>query len=218
MSLVEIMVAMSILVVILVLLTGIIWQLEKVTLTSRSQADIYEQARTMFDLIGQDLQAMQVNNQSNNAVYWGTSSVTGLPSNMKLEFITASGIGATAADSDRTLEVGYSLGSDSQVVRWYTSQSKGSKWDFFNAAPSTWAASSSWGDSTVVATGVKSLTIIPYSDPTTIFTTTAAGDSSAPSLFRVEFELYDPNAALTDTQVQNSQRKFTKNIFISRGQ
>lgn len=226
MTLIEIVVAMAILTVILGILTSLVWKIQELTRRSRATTDIYDQSKVLFDIIGRDLQCMVTGGDSStgDTIMW-TNAVSQMPVNdpgvneMRLAFVTSSGIGLSATDTQTMVEVGYCLNyTDSTVTRYVTAPSDGTKWDFYNDSPVNWAASSSWGTAreAVIAEGVRNFTISAYSLDGTLLNNRT--DTVMPAYFTVDLELYDARVrGLSDSLVDQSARKFSKNIFVSRG-
>lgn len=217
-SLIEIVVAMAVLIIVMAVVVGVVFQVQQLTNDSRAQTEIYESARIFFDVVGQDLDAMVVSSEDNAPIVWTIDNASLVNSDMIMAFVSSSGIGTTNTDTDKTMEVAYSFEGNS-IYRWKTTMADGSKWNFFNQNDaSVWAgAASSWRDSDEVAANVRSVTFTPYDSSGTVYAADTT-DSDAPAYIRVEVELYDRRgAAIGATEIDKTVRKFSKNFWIARG-
>ena len=215
-TLIEVLVAMSILVVIMYAVIRIVSRVQVLTGESRAHTEIYESAKIFFDIIGQDLESIVVSNESGRPIYW-TNDTGNMPTDMQMAWITASGIGTNASDTDPTSEVGYMLiGND--VYRVNTTISDGSDWDFISDTE-TWSQTPAIGsaDSEVAANYVSTLSIRCFDSAGTELTNTT--DSVAPAYIQVDISLYDRRAAVIGaTETKKSIRKFSKNFWVARGE
>jgi len=229
MTLVEILVAMSILVVLMLVVmqtfsgTQVIWR------TTQNRTDMYEKARLAMDLLSRDLQGITVSNEVGSEFNYtlDPDELTGLynpPSplttvmmrNREIALVSSSGIGQTS-DSPNTIEVGYYYDPiEKKLMRRMSAMNTTgvNSWDCTNKGATIWASSWDIGTSDITD-DVVGFTIRAYSDSVTeVLAASMAANSDStvmPSHFYVQLKM---TPAATDTPVYT----FTKTIFVDRGQ
>jgi type II secretory pathway component PulJ len=209
-SLAELIVAMSLLILLMGLLFKFILQAQRLWQVDESNARIYQNSRTIFNIIGRDLQGMVTSDELGRKIY-----CTNNPPGLDAAWITASAIGAKDSDFAKLIEVGYSF-TGNKIERYMTSSgpvaAPEGKWNFMDAAPATWAAAASWESSTELAEGVESFEIKFYNDS---MTPMAAGDfDKKPAMVLIEIELFDPAAILIMAEKARTMRSISKMIFL----
>ncbi len=219
MTLIEILVAMTILMVIMYIVmqtfssTQIIWR------KTGQTSDLYEKARLITSLLTQDLQQIAVSDTPGAEITWSTWTA-GLPPDMQIAFVSSSGIGVEAGpDKSLLAEIGYKH-TDSRLFRCITTQSEtAAKWDFLDNPTSTWAAVTSWEDETLVTDHVMDFTVIAYNDASVDMKTTAATSFDAntlPQYIYIEFTLRAMNVHENQADDNSTDRKFSKLIYLAR--
>ncbi len=212
-TLIEMLVAMTALVLIMAFLIELIASINKLSYAQRSQTDLYEQQRLFFDVLSRDLQGMVASDAPEAEIRFN------FPASYAGAWVTSSGIGLQNSDQKTLMEVCYVHDTDSTVYRYYTSESAGAaKYDFLGNPVGTWATiPGSWEDSSVVITSVKTFTMAPYLDDGTAWT--SASDTAVPAYVEVEIEMYDPRiqGVGADEEVEKLLKKFNKTIYLKRG-
>jgi hypothetical protein len=213
-SLPELIVAMTLLLLLMGLLFRFIVQAQKLWQLDETNARIYQNSRTIFNIVGRDLQGMATSDIAGREIYYTTSSA----STNRGAWVTTSGVGVADSDFSKLVEVGYSVTGNS-LERYMTSSgsvaSPEVKWNFFNTLPATWGGSSSWGSSTELASGVESFTITFYDSS---MSKTTGDGKTKPAMALIEMELFDPDAIVGSTVIatekERTMRKMSKMIFL----
>jgi type II secretory pathway pseudopilin PulG len=213
-TLIEILVSMAILIVIMYAVIRVVSKVQTLTRDSRTQTEIYESAKIFFDIIGQDLESIVVSNDSGRPIVW-TNNTGAMPTDMKMAWVTASGIGASATDTDVIMEVGYHF-ADSTVARYYTPVSR-PEWNPANDLTAAWANNGSWYDNEIAAAHVRSFSIRAYDANNNELTNTP--DSVAPAFIRVDISLFDRLAVeIGISESIKSVRKLSRSYCLSSGE
>ena len=231
MTMIELIVAMTVLMVMMGFLMQMIWRAQLLSRSSRGQTEMFQQQRLLFHIIGQDLNGMVTNDSDGAAINYSfdTSELVGTALGFKGMFISSSGIGVSSNDSHTLLEVGYKLdSSDSKIYRWMSSSNdnsgnSNSQWNFFNQSIDIWGnpgdTIGGWEDSSVVSDAVLDFSITPYND-TGVALTSADDTYVTPTTIRVSVTMIDPrylDESYTDDQRKNFKRTFTKMFYLKRG-
>jgi hypothetical protein len=231
-SLAELIVAMSLLLMLMGLLFKFVIQAQKLWQVDEANARIYQNSRTVFNIIGRDLQTMVTSNITDREIKYtnDASSMSTVASVTNIAaWVTASGIGAEDEDSSKLIEVGYFWDASAYSLKrvMSTSTYEGasvSQWDFFNAEPSSWAATwepepvtrTSPARGTILANGVKSAEITFYDSA--MAELSAGSYNSKPSMALITLELFDPHAVvgsvLIEAERNRTLRKISKMIFL----
>ena len=217
-SLAELIVAMGLLSMLMFLLFRFVIQAQELWQLDESNSRIYENSRSIYNIVGRDLQYMMTSDITNRQISY-TSAAVG---DVDYAWVTASAIGVQDDDPSKLTEVGYSFDSANYQLTRYMSRSSQSQWNFFNQAPSTWAASSSWpsaadGGSTVLANGLQSFEITFYDSEMNEIPDGAY--NSKPAMALIELELFDPDAIVGSTVIEaereRTKRSMSKMIFLT---
>ncbi len=234
MTMVELIMAMSILLLLMTFLGTLIHRLQRISEVQRAQSELYEQQRLFFDIITRDLQGMMASTTDGARINYSfdPAEIGGFNPVFKALFVSSSAIGVTKTDSSTLMEVGYSF-SDSTVYRWYTTSGDGNnaKWNFYNYNDTTvdWGKPddpAGFDDSAVLASSVDSLEMQAYRiDPAGSYAEiqyngTYPDTYVIPDFIRVEITMFDPRMKGTewshDTEVKKSWKTFSKIIYLNR--
>jgi hypothetical protein len=201
---------------------------------SRTNVRMYEGARLFFDVIGRDLQSMVTSDDPGQQINYsiatfledGTIVNNGeLPPDWFLAFVTASGIGSKTTDPSKLMEIGYSF-ANNEITRTMTRSGISSglgngyfdDWDFLNASAGTWANIGPSAESSVVISGVRSVSVQAWSDSLTVVDDAADDTAKTPTRVTVTLSFFDPKMEpLPESKQNKSLRTITKMIFINRG-
>lgn len=221
MSLVEIIVAMSILIIIMWVITRSFYSTQQVYSQTQKTISSYEDARLALDIIARDLQGLVVSDIEGETIRYSVDPTelqvaeSSGDEVWRVALVSTSGIGVPATANDQTIEVGYFLkpdgdGDDTKLYRKMTTIDH-SSWNFHDTDISVWAASGSWessGDGVVVAENVVDFTVEALED----FGSPATANNRTPSFFLVKLLLgtVDNSVAASDSDV----RTFTKTVFL----
>ena len=232
-TVVELVVAVAVLIIMMGILVRFVTQAQFAWNQSRTNVRMYEGARLFFDVIGRDLQSMVTSNDSGQQINYTVDNGE-LPADWFLAFVTASGIGSRTTDPAKLMEIGYSFAGD-EITRTMTrsgvhtnahanvmvpSTGDGyfSDWDFLNASAGTWANAGTNAESSIVISGVRSVSVEAWSDSLTIVDDAADDTTKAPIRVSVTLSFFDPKMEpLPEVKQNKSLRTITKTIFINRG-
>ena len=210
-SIVEMMVALSVLAVIIYLSGQFVIRVQRLWETHRVNSNIYMNARVLLDVVTRDLQALAVEDKPGSSIAYGY--VGPGPDYMPFVGVTASGLGVQSDDIAVLSEFGYELDSNHQVVRHMTTSesSASSDWDFYNNPPSVYSLT--WGDSTVLAEGVSSFSLTLFDSNLAPYPYTTSDSTERPLCIQVHATLYN-SLAVTDAMEERTSREYTKTIFL----
>jgi hypothetical protein len=231
-TVVELVVTVAVLIIMMGILVRFVSQAQFAWNQSRTNVRMYEGARLFFDVIGRDLQSMVASNDPGQQINYTVDNGE-LPADWFLAFVTASGIGSKTTDPAKLMEVGYSF-ANNEITRTMTrsgvhttsaasmqpSFGNGyfSDWDFLNASAGTWANAGANAESSIVISGVRSVSVQAWSNSLTIVDDAADDTTKAPIRVTVTLSFFDPKMEPLPTAKQNkSLRTITKTIFINRG-
>lgn len=228
-TVVELVVAVAVLIIMMGILVRFVTQAQFAWNQSRTNVRMYEGARLFFDVIGRDLQSMVTSNDSGQQINYTVDNGE-LPANWFLAFVTASGIGSRTIDPAKLMEIGYSLDGD-EITRTMTRSGSMapadggglgsgyySDWDFLNASAGTWANAGTNAESSIVISGVRSVSVEAWSDSLTVVDDAADDTTKAPIRVSVTLSFFDPKMEpLPEAKQNKSLRTITKTIFINRG-
>jgi type II secretory pathway component PulJ len=230
-TVVELVVAVAVLLIMMGILVRFVTQAQFAWNQSRTNVRMYEGARLFFDVIGRDLQSMVTSNDPGQTINYSVDNGE-LPTDWFLAFVTASGIGSRTIDPAKTMEVGYSF-ANNEITRTMTrsgvinvgtgsfgNNGAGyfSDWDFLNASAGTWTNPGTNAESSVVISGVRSVSVQAWSDSLTVVDDAADDTTKAPIRVSVTLSFFDPKMEpLPESKQNKSLRTITKTIFINRG-
>ena len=225
-TVVELVVTVAVLIIMMGILVRFVSQAQFAWNQSRTNVRMYEGARLFFDVIGRDLQSMVTSDDLGQTINYSVDNGE-LPPDWFLAFVTASGIGSRTIDPAKIMEVGYSF-ANNEITRTMTrsgvitSGHNGagyfSDWDFLNASAGTWTNPGAGADSSVVISGVRSVSVQAWSDSLTVVDDATDDTTKAPIRVTVTLSFFDPKMEPLPTAKQNkSLRTITKTIFINRG-
>ena len=206
-SIVEMMVALSVLAVIIYLSGQFVIRVQRLWETHRVNSNIYMNARVLLDVVTRDLQALAVEDKPGSSISYGNSGI----GDLTFVGVTASGLGVQPDDIAVLSEFGYELDSDSQVIRYMSTSGAGPSvdWNFYNNAPSVYAAT--WADSTVLAEGVSEFSLTLFNSSLGLYTT--SDTIVRPLCIQVHATLYN-SLAVTYAMEERTSREYTKTIFL----
>ena len=223
-TVVELVVAVAVLIIMMGILVRFVTQAQFAWNQSRTNVRMYEGARLFFDVIGRDLQSMVASNDPGHIINYSVDNGE-LPADWFLAFVTASGIGSKTTDPAKLMEIGYSF-ANNEITRIMTrpgvhsgiGTGYNSDWDFLNASAGTWANAGTNAESSIVISGVRSVSVQAWSDSLTIVDDAADDTTKAPIRVSVTLSFFDPKMEpLPEAKQNKSLRTITKTIFINRG-
>ncbi len=228
-TVVELVVTVAVLIIMMGILVRFVSQAQFAWNQSRTNVRMYEGARLFFDVIGRDLQSMVTSDDPGQQINYTVDNGE-LPTDWFLAFVTASGIGSKTTDPAKLMEIGYSF-ANNEITRTMTRSGSmhlddggntgsgySDDWDFLNASAGTWANTGLSAESSVVISGVRSVSVQAWSDSLTVVNDAADDTTKAPIRVTVTLSFFDPKMEPLPTAKQNeSLRTITKTIFINRG-
>lgn len=214
-TLVELMVAMTVLVILSLVLFNILGRAREAWSAMETNTRIYENARIALDLIARDLQSAVASSETGREIpfYVGTDSPSGSGSDINrfmLSFVAASSRmgGATS----RLTKIAYTY-DDNQLKRRLL-QDHNNNWDFYGKTDNSWVASSGGAGFQRVIDGVEEVRFICLD---------SAGNqidfeetlTALPATVWVSITLFDPRLKDTPTVVRDrTRRTFTKMVYL----
>jgi hypothetical protein len=230
-TVVELVVTVAVLIIMMGILVRFVSQAQFAWNQSRTNVRMYEGARLFFDVIGRDLQSMVTSDDLGQTINYSVDNGE-LPADWFLAFVTASGIGSRTIDPAKIMEVGYSF-ANNEITRTMTRSgvinvgggptgNNGAgyfaDWDFLNASAGTWTNPGTNAESSVVISGVRSVSVQAWSDSLTVVDDAADDTTKAPIRVSVTLSFFDPKMEpLPESKQNKSLRTITKTIFINRG-
>ena len=223
-TVVELVVTVAVLIIMMGILVRFVSQAQFAWNQSRTNVRMYEGARLFFDVIGRDLQSMVTSDDPGQQINYSVANGE-LPPDWFLAFVTASGIGSKTTDPAKLMEIGYSF-ANNEITRTMTRSGINTglgngyfdDWDFLNASAGTWANIGLSAESSVVISGVRSVSVQAWSDSLTVVDDAADDTTKTPTRVTVTLSFFDPKMEPLPTAKQNkSLRTITKTIFINRG-
>jgi Tfp pilus assembly protein PilW len=223
-TVVELVVAVAVLLIMMGILVRFVTQAQFAWNQSRTNVRMYEGARLFFDVIGRDLQSMLASDDPGQQINYTVDNGE-LPLDWFLAFVTASGIGSKTTDPAKLMEIGYSF-ANNEITRTMTRSGSmtvtgdgySADWDFLNASAGTWANAGPSAESSVVISGVRSVSVQAWSDSLTVVDDAADDTTKAPIRVSVTLSFFDPKMEpLPESKQNKSLRTITKTIFINRG-
>jgi len=239
-TLLELLVAMSILVMLMTLLLNIIQRAQSIWVLERKKTEIYENARVLFELVSRDLQGL-VASEKPEVRYMlnlGYDVLDATPPkfesqyDVRAAFVTSSGIGYAPVfpgkDQSDLVEVVYLLEKEG-LQRHVTSDRDlvldtwDVRYDFYGASTMDWVKTKTIDRYDTILEGVESFDIWFFRDGATvnevdtIITDSMAVTPDLPDSFempvraRIQVVLIDSNTRAANRHI------FTKNIFFGRG-
>lgn len=222
-SLVELLVALTILSVVIFGMFEVIVSTQRIWRTQRSRVTVSRNAKLLFEIMTRDLQGITAGEDPD--ITWGMNELQGsqedptssLPTS-RLFFVSSSGLGANAADQLELIEVAYRF-QNNTVLRYYTTASDTARYDFAGTSDTSWGEdiASDYESADEVIGGVRQFTVIPYGSDGEPIThdSPAARFFEAPASFYVRMTLTDPQA--TDlADINRHLREFRKHIYTKR--
>jgi hypothetical protein len=226
-TLAELMVAMIVLMLIVYMLFEVVGGAQKAWKGSRAISEMHDTASLALDVIARDVRAMKASDVAGaeiNYSYNGSGVVDTDASGtvaVLFAFVTSSGLGVDSSDNSMLSEVAYGFNSTTNTLyRYRTTYSATSDWDFYNADPTTWASITSWEDSTVLATGVSSISFSSWEDPSNEVDSINDDSTVVPSFVNVALTVHDQRKEATNsaTLISKSKLAFSKTIHLNRSE
>ncbi len=223
-TLVEVLVALSVLLVIMSVLLALLAGVNRVAVAEGGRTAVYQQQQQLFQVLSRDLEGLHVSSDSGAQVSCSFREVSG---SWLARFVSTSGLGTDlgGTDTSRLVEVGYYL-QDSNVYRAYNTSSDPTRWDFLGTSSvDAWmgADTTAVQSTALIAEGVTDLSIEAYDQTGT---TPLLGDlTTLPSFIVITATvLYDPALERADGDVSqvstkeagNTAQTFSKRIYYSK--
>ncbi len=217
MTLIEIITAMSILIVIMYIVTQAFHSTQLIWRKTQQNTELYEQARLIMDIVTRDLQGMRANDLPGDDINFTLDpSEMPNPANTTwlMAFVTTSGIGAMDGDTDPMMEVGYYYtvdadGADTRLWRAMTPISADASWDFHNTHASTWANSWDGTKTALLATGIHTISMAAYDSDGNSINDATDDTNTLPARVTLNLEL----TSGTDASI----RHFAKTVYLTTG-
>jgi len=223
-TLVELLVAMSVLVVLMFMLFRFFGAAQTAWTTTSANTRVYENARVAMELISRDLRTAVVSDQAGLQIPFYYDAATD-----RVTCVTPTTVGTDSIDS-KLCEVSYFTTDGTAVdpIEKYALYRRAvsdanTGWDFLGATDAAWATSATDAAAQPVIAGVESLSIRCFTSAGAELTT--GSGTSLPQYCQITMTVFDERLAELATElggtgwqnkVDASKRTFTKIVFLPR--